>query len=486
MAIKKLIWRDEELAAINTPAGSDHTPRYNITDNQGNITARAATINLTNEIRTPGTLHNAANMNKLLQKSDAIGSFYHRPMQGLPLFNFPQSVSTSLWHSLPPCPVSMGQNPVCVFFGGKYYITMGKTGQTLNHDIMVYDMQKQEWQVHETGRTKDVTLGGVQDFRIIDNRLFICGKDWNNSTAARGWLDILDLNTLSWTFGTTAVWHSNFQTTGPMCVSTNAQHAIIAGRNGTLTNGGNSMDRITVTSTAPAAAGLIPAVNGSHAYVPADISMFEGHHVLTTPNGQMFRATNLSTWQVVLQPGVAAGAMRHVKGVGGFSAFTDGGASTNIYRLNRDFTVNTFNAGRILNESFMAISGNLCYFMRSADDNGWAASAQWGVFDATTGNFSRMADAPLVFDGFGLCATQERMFAAAGHAAYAGSFEQVAQGVVLGRVFKGMSVSASEDVVLTNGTNAKIAVKGAWHEADDDYLICAMSDAEVFGQIANI
>jgi len=114
MAIEKLIWRDEEIVPIQTPSGADYEPRYDLLAADDSIIAAAARLRLANKVLAEGTPHNADNMNKLIQKSDAVGSFFYSPlgMDAVPLYDFPHAAMRSGWENLPPCPVEAGERAV--------------------------------------------------------------------------------------------------------------------------------------------------------------------------------------------------------------------------------------------------------------------------------------------------------------------------------------------------------------------------------------
>ena len=126
MPIEKLIWRDEELAPVQTAAGADYGPRYSIIGREGQIVAEGAKLALLSEVVVAGTLHNADNMNSLLQKCDAVGSFYYEPLANEMLYDFAKPGLAADWRALPPCPADIGQDAVTGFYKGKIYVTMGR------------------------------------------------------------------------------------------------------------------------------------------------------------------------------------------------------------------------------------------------------------------------------------------------------------------------------------------------------------------------
>ena len=484
MALEKLIWRDEELAAVDGADGADHGARYDITDRAGNSIARGAKINLVNDVNVAGTLHDAANMNMLAQKCDAVGSFYYSPTQNMPLHSLPQTVSASSWRALPPCPVNMGQNPAVGFYDGKYFVTLGQQGNTLSYDVAVFDVAENAWQIFPSGRTRGLNLGGIQDFRVIDGRLLVAGKDWDNIGPPTAWLDAFDLESLTWAFGSTTHWPVGMVRLGAVCIADDGAHAIIAGRiSANPAQVLTQIDRITQTSTAPISSGQLPFIGGTFS-AAMGIGTFDGGHVLTTHDGQVLFSAALSGWTAAAQSGTAAGILRPIRG--NATTLAADAPNTNLFNLNADRQVAAFNAGRVVNGQMMAAFGNYCYFMRSAATNVWLPTNQWGIFDATSGTVIRLADAPRDLSGFGLCAAPGALFAAADNTAFLCNNSQTASGVVLAHVYKGLSISAGASIVLTNESRAMALAPGVWHVADDDYLVCAVPDVPVFGHIANI
>ena len=464
---------------------ADHGARYDITDRAGNSIARGARINLVNDVNVAGTLHDAANMNMLAQKCDAVGSFYYSPMQNVPLHSLPQAVSASSWRALPPCPINMGQNPAVWFYDGKYFVTLGRQGNTLSYDVAMFDVAENAWQIFPSDRTRSLNLGGIEDYRVIDGRLLVAGKDWDNVGSPSAWLDAFDLESLTWTFGNTVTWFVGMLRLGPVCVADDGIHAIVAGRvSANPAQVTPQIDRITQTSTGPVAGGQIPLVNGSFSHTPTGIGTFDGGHVLTTHNGQVFFSATLSGWTAAAQSGTAAGVLRPIRGNATMLAADV--PNTNLFSFNADRQIVAFDAGRVVNGQMMAADGNYCYFMRSAAADVWQPTNEWGIFDAQSGAVIRLADAPRDLSGFGLCATPGALFAAAGDAAFLCNNSQIARGVVLAHVYKGLSISAGASVVLTNERRAVALAPGVWHVADDDYLVCAVPDVPVFGHIANI
>ena len=108
------------------------------------------------------------------------------------------------------------------------------------------------------------------------------------------------------------------------------------------------------------------------------------------------------------------------------------------------------------------------------------------MFDAATGQVIRLADAPEVLEGFALCATAETLFAVKGNTAYLGRFVEMTQGVVVGHIFEGLSISATDSVFLVNDRETIEVGKGGWHKAQGDYTVCVSPEGEVFGQIVNV
>ena len=488
MAIERIIWRDEELAPIVVAGREDFEPRYDIVERSGRAVAEGARINLVNEVTVPGTRHNAENMNALLQKCDAQGSFYYRPMGAAPLHNFPQAAQTSSWTALPPCPVDVGTNPVCFIHGGKCYVTLGRIAEYngLTYTVAVFDPATMTWDVREHGGHKPVNLGGIEDFEVYGNRLFVAGKDWNNATAATAWLDSLNLDDLSWTFGSTVTWAAQVLTIGPIALAEEGTRPIVVARNGGSTSG-VMVDRFTATATAPTPVGVLANINDAISPVPSSVVRFNNQHFTTMPIRMMLRSANAAAFvNTGTHPSIASG---HLLPVGAdddhavFVATEDG--NHRFYRMDKEFGFTYHDMQRPLHQKSVVRGGSRYYHMRSANGDSWVPSVDWGVFDAATGQIIQMPTAPEVLEGYGLAATDSMVFAAKGKKAYLGHIAMVNQGVVLGKVFKGLSVSATRDVFLVNNNRATVAKAGAWHKADDDCLVCAVPGVAVFGQIVN-
>ena len=490
MAINKIIWRDEELAPITDgQGGQDFSPRYNITDRSGRMVAENAKINLLNPVTVQGTRHDAENMNCLVQKCDAQGSFYYRPMAQAPLYNFPHAAQASSWTALPPCPVDMGTNPICFEHKGKYFVTLGHIAEYdgLTYNIAMLDPATMAWDVKIYDNHKPVSLGKIEDFGIFGGKLFVAGKDWDNIAPATAWLDELDLDDLSWTFGTTVTWPSNFRTIGPVALADEGTRAIAAARDG-VDVFGQVIDRFTATDKEPTPIALLPLMNGAGPPVPSAVVRFNNLHVLTMPIRLIYQSANQTNWtNTNTHPAIANG---HLLPVGAdadyvvFVATQDG--SSNFYRMDKEFKVTSHNMSCMLNKRSVVRGGSRYFHMRSAQTNAWEPTTQWSVFDAATGITTALPPAPEVLTDYGLAATPSTVFAAKGGTAYLGHFGTVASGVVLGTVFKGLSVSATRDVFLVNSHRTIAAGANTWHKADDDYLICASPEMAVFGQIINI
>jgi len=493
MAIERIIWRDEELAPIVVAGEEDFSPRYDIVERGGRVVAQAAKLNLVNEVAVAGTRHDATNMNGLVQKSDAVGSFFYRPMaSAVPLHNFPHVVQASSWTSLPPCPVDIGENPVCFEYDGKWHVTLGRMAEYngLTYDIAIFDPATMEWDAMLHGGHKSVSAGGrIEDFGVYGNRLFVAGKDENDTTAATAWLDSLNLDDMSWTFGTTVTWAANVHSIGPIALAEQGTRPVVVGRDGIGTLG-IAIDRFTATATAPGPLGLLPFVDGANPTVPVSVSRFGDSHICTFSTRHFLRNGNptLAQWvNVNTHPPITSGHLLPVGADENFAVFVatqDGNSS--FYRMDDDFGVTAHDMGCVLNQKSVVRGGSRYFHMRSANTDIWEPSADWAVFDVTTGTAVSMPPAPEVLENYGLVATENMIFAAKGNKAYIGYLDTVNQGVALGTVFKGLSVSATRDVFLVNDHRAITVASGVWHQADDDYLVCATPGVPLFGQIANI
>jgi len=450
--------------------------------------AEGAEIKLVNEVRVAGTHHNADNMNMLLQKGDAQGSFYYRPLAGVPRYSFPHGVEASSWVAMPPCPVDMGENPVVATHGGKWYVTLGRLGEynSLTYDVAIFDMATMAWEVVASDSRKTVSLGGIDDFRVIGNRLFVAGRDWDGARPATAWLDSFNLDDLSWTFGTTVTWPAGTLVIGPVSLSHEGVNPIVAARDGVPPDG-RFIDRFTATATAPAATGILPNINQNINYRLASIAPFGDAHVITTPDRHIFWSRNLLGWVPMVHPSIGNGHLLPVGSHGNHLVYvaTEFG-SNHFFRYNEDYALANFNAGRALNQKAVVQGGSRYFHMRSAHASLWQPSVEWGVFEADTGMMRQLPPSPEILEGFGLGATENTVFAVKGNVAYLGHFEMMTQGVVLGNAFKGLSVSATRDVYLVNDRRTVVVKAGAWHVADDDYIICAAPEMAVFGQVANI
>ena len=494
MAIEKIIWRDEELAPITVAGRQDFAPRYDIVDRDGGVVAAGAKINLVNEVVVQGTRHNAENMNVLMQKCDALGSFFYRPMGErlkLPLHSFPhpaQATSWS-WSALPPCPVDVGTNPVCFAHGGKWHVTLGRIGEYngLTYNIAVFDPVVKKWDVKTHNSHKSINLGSIEDFEVFGNSLFVTGKDWDGTTAATAWLDSLNLDDLSWTFGNTVTWPAAVRTIGPLALADEGERAVVVARDGVGAIG-VAVDRFTPGHGSPAPAGMLPNINGAHPPVPVGVVRFNNLHVITMPIREMLHSANLSNWTVTgTHPDISGGYLLPVGADAHHAVFvaTQDGIS-NFFRMDRDFGVTRHDMSRALNRKAVVRGGSRYFHMLSAHADRWEPTMDWGVFDAANGETIILPPAPEVLTDYGLAATESMVFAARGNRAYIGRYDAISAGVVLGAVFKGLSVSATKDVFLVNDRRTVTVSANAWHEADDDYLVCATPEAAVFGQIVNI
>jgi hypothetical protein len=488
VAIERIIWRDEELAPMMIEGREDFTPRYDIVDRDMNFVARGAKLGLINAVTQEGTRHNAENMNKLLQKCDAQGSFFYRPMGQVPLHNFAHAVQASSWTALPPCPVDMGENPVCIMHGGKCIVTLGHMDEYngLTYNIAVFDPAVMAWDVKLHEGRKPLNLGGIEDFGVHGGRLFVTGKDWDNVNSATAWLDNLNLDDLSWRLGETVTWPAGVRTLGPIVLAEEGTRPIVFARDG-IAPFGTMVDRFTAESKEPTPVGLLPMVNGLHPPVPSGAVNFADAHIITMPVRMLFRTQNFMAWQPAgAHPEMSGGHLLPVGADENHAVFTATQQRGNtFFRMDRDFNITGHEMPRALNSRAVVRGGSRYFHMLSASAQGWAPSRQWGVFDAATGQSAALPDAPEVLTDYGLAAAQDMVFAAKGDRAYLAQFGAVTQGVVLGTVFKGMSVSATRDVFLANDRRTIVAGAGAWHKADDDYLICAAPEAAVFGQIVN-
>ena len=493
MAIEKIIWRDEELAPITIAGQQDFAPRYDIVDRDNRVVAQSAKIKLVNEVVVQGTRHNAENMNTLLQKCDAQGSFFYRPMEGLkpPLHSFthPAQATSWSWSALPPCPVDVGTNPVCFAHGGKWFVTLGRMDEYngLTYNIAVFDPAAMTWDVKLHDSHKPINLGGIEDFEVFGNRLFVTGKDWNGTTAATAWLDSLNLDNLSWNFGNTVTWPAAVRTIGPMALADEGERAIVAARDG-IGAIGVAVDRFTSTHGSPSPAGMLPNINGQHPPVPVGVVRFNNLHVITMPIREMLHSANLSAWTVTgTHPAISDGHLLPVGADANHAVFvaTKDGIS-NFFRMDRDFGVTRHDMSQALNCKTVVRGGSRYFHMLSAHADKWEPTANWGVFDAASGETTTLPPAPELLTDYGLAATETMIFAAKGNRAYIGRYGAISTGVVLGAVFKGLSVSATRDVFLVNNRRTLTVSANAWHKADDDYLVCTTPEAAVFGQIVNI
>ena len=488
MAIDRLVWRDEELGAVTAAGAEDFAPRYDILDRDGRAVARGARLNLVNEVRVEGTRHNAENMNALVQKCDAQGSFFYRPFAGVAMHSFPHAGQASSWVELPPVPVDVGENPICVVHDGKCHVTLGCMAEYngLTYTVAVLNLGAMTWDVRHSDRRKPLNLGGIEDFGVFDGRLCVVGKDWDNVTAATAWMDALDLDNLEWEHGVTCRWAENVHTIGPIGLEDGAS-AIVAGRDGVGTMGA-VVDRITMTSAAPLPVGLFPSVNNAQPPVPSGVVDFAGQCFVTMPIRVMLGSANFMLWvNNPAHPDLASG---HLVPVGAddeyavFVAMQDG--ASNLFRMDVGRGITMHDMGRRLNREAVVRGGSRYFCMLSARADVFVPSADWAVFDATTGQVVALPSAPEVFDGYGLAATESMVFAARGNKAFLGNFGVVTQGVAVGYVFKGLSVSATQDVFLVNDRRTvRVSAGKEWFLVDDDYLVCVAGDFGVFGQIVN-
>ena len=487
MGIDGIVWRDEELMPVETAGGADYEPRYSILDREGRVVVEGAKLRLSNQVRVAGTSHNADNMNMLMQKGDCVGSFFYRPLGDVRMHKFAHEVQAGSWHELPQCPVDLGRDAVAVCFEGKYYVTLGRVGDILKHDVAIYDIGEMSWEIREAERGRDVNLGGVEDHRVVGDKLFVVCKDYNGTAAATAWIDCLDLKELTWTYGSVNTWPAHIRSIGPLRLLTDGTGGISAGRDGS--QGNNMLERFTAATTAPALGGMLPFVNNAGLYVPAGFSIFNGQHVLNTFTGEIFRATTLMGWVAIAHPA----ATRHLMPVtvsggeaGAGLIYGCGAGNSNIFCLNSNFQFSVHNTGGMLNFRMMAVFGGRCYFMRSGQTGAWEPSVNWGMFDIGTGAIADLPNAPETLGGFALCASDRGLFAVKGNRAFLGHFEVMSEGVMLGRIFKGLSVAATGNVFLCNEKRTVVVEQGGWHEADDDYVICAAPGMQIFGQVANI
>jgi len=489
MAIEKMVWRDEELASVMVAGKEDYAPRYDIVDRGGRVVAEGARINLINGVTVAGTPHNAENMNELLQKCDAQGSFFYRPLADAPLYRFAHAAQASSWAALPPCPVDMGTNPVCFMHGGKWHVTLGYLAEYngLTYNIAVFDPDAMTWDVRTHGGYRPVNLGGIEDFGVFGNRLFVAGKDWDNARPAMAWLDSLNLEDLTWTKGSTVTWPADVLTIGPIALADEGTRPVVLSRNG-VGSMGNLVDRFTATATAPQPQGVLPNINGVLPPVPAGVVRFGNTHVMTMPNRTMHHSANTLVWtNIAAHPAIANGHLLPVGADENHAVFvaTQGGNSF-FYRMDREFGVTNHNMSRALNQRVVVRGGSRYYHMRSGQASVWEPTVNWAVFDAATGATTFLPPAPEVLTDYGLAATDSHLFAIKGNVAYLGHFGTVDRGIVLGAGFKGLSVSATRDVFLVNHSRTIVAEAGAWHKLDDDYLICTVPEVTVFGQVVNI
>ncbi|MCL2376820.1 MAG: hypothetical protein FWC76_05420 [Defluviitaleaceae bacterium] len=450
--------------------------------------AEWAEINLVNEVRVAGTRHDADNMNMLLQKGDVQGSFYYRPLAGVPRRGFAHGAEASSWTTLPPCPVDMGESPVVVAYSGKWFVTLGRMAEYngFTYDVAIFDMATMAWDVVVSENRKIVNLGGIDDFGVFGNRLFVAGRDWDGVNPATAWLDSFNLDELSWTFGTTTVWPEETLTIGPVSLSAEGLNPIVAARDGVPPNG-RLIDRFTATTTEPVPTGLLPNINQNINYKLASITAFGDDHVITTPDRHIRWSLNVFGWIPMVHPNIVNGHLLPVGTDGKHLVYvaTEFG-NNHFYCYDRDYALTSFNMGRALNKSAVVRGGSRYFHMRSGHASLWRPSVEWGVFDAETGTSRLLPPSPEILENFGLGATESMVFAVKGNVVYLGHFEAVTQGVVLGSIFKGLSVSATRDVYLVNDSRTTVVKAGTWHVADDDYLVCAAPEVAVFGQIVNI
>jgi len=478
MAIERIDWKDEQLAPMMIDGQEDYAPRYDIVDATGAVVSKAARLNLLNRVLVEGTRHNAQNMSKLMQKADAVGSFNYRPMGRAVLHDFSHAVPVSSWARLPDCPVDLGENPVCVEYGGRWFVTLGRLAQYngLTYDIAVYDPAAAAWDIMRQDRApRPVNLGGVQDARVVGTRLVVAAKDWDKVNNATAWVDTLDLENLTWQPGPTARWPGEVRTIGPVAVDPCGTRAIAMGRDGAGSMG-NWVDRFDGNASSLMPSGMLPMIDGQ-VMIPEHCIVFGTDYIACFASGVVQRTANLFAWAQVAMPGgnfVPIGADEN------HAVFM---ANHAIIRMDRNNGISEFAAGGVINPQMAvrAQDSGLYYYAQAGQNAGWAR------FDSATGNVETLPDAPVkLANDYGLAAAGGLVFAAKGCVAYLGRFGEISRGVVIGRVFKGLSVSATGDVYLVNDKRTVVVQPGGWHAADDDYLICAAPEAAVFGQIVNI
>ena len=482
--IEKIIWRDEVLAPFNPANAFDTEPRYNIIDKNGKIVSEAARINLLNVLETAGTALNAENMNQLMQKCDAVGSFYYKPGLNETLYDFEHVYNQNEWFTCAAPPASLGKDAVVVYYGGKFYVTLGKMADgRINYDVAIYNPDKNEWQISFFENAQLPLYGVLEDFRLINGILYVAIKSTNDELVL-AWLNEFDLEKLVWNLGETNSWPKDVSALGPFCISSDGDCVFVAGQK----SGEFNWCFFSYESK--------PKQNGalSESIIePVSLVLLGKGFVITTKSRQMFYSENFEDWRGLSHPNlsvqngylipVKSDYLSHNHGVLYVSSMSN---MNTVFYLNNDLNITIFNVIQAVNPKLMTKGGNNYYYPVSLLPNAWMIMRNFHSLSIETGNITMLSNSPENLTDYALGATEGMVLAVTNQQAILGRFSVVKSGVVVGKIFRGLSLAVTLDVFLVNERRTLFVHKGSWRRADDDYLICVKPENAVFGQIVNI
>ena len=520
MAIERITWRDEEIAPIMVNGAADHSPRYDILNRSNQVIIPQAKLALRNAVRVQGTSHCAENMNRLLQRADFESSFFYHPESPAPRVNFPQGYTGAGWRRLPDLPVDAGVRPLVFVRGDRVFATMGRVNEPvgsgadvhLTQNVAYYDIGAERWGHVTVNRNRSFAngpvpvsggmgpndmRGGIADWRVIGNQLFVVMRNLFPASAnrpAEAWIDVLNLDTLVWTNGSVNIWPAGILTIGAALLAPDGQSAIFFGRNGV--QGNHHIDSITQTSTAPVSTGMLPTIGGASNFAAVAATMLNDQYVIfIVAFGMMvFRSANLVNWSMTSAPPVGThGLWRAIGSMRDRVAYAVAHQADPNLRFH-DFAgvPSAINIGADVHWRYAATSGDFLAYMRGTTqgqgiDAAFETSRQWEMFDATTNTRTALPDAPEALDGYGFGAREDMLLMAInGRRAYMGRFGIAASGVRVGYLPRGLSIAASSEVFLVNERRTRVVSARRWVRADEDYMVCVGGRAACFGQIANV